>query len=159
MDMGNAITHTVSTTIDAAGRLVARAFVINRDGNFPTISFGDDVRITDKELYATIDDVRGLPCAWASMTMKPAVATSPVPPACVGDRILTLDAKAQGGAVGELARIGITGGAVFDGLVALAARATGHRLISRDARAARAAQTYERLGIEFELLTTAGSVT
>ena len=93
------------------------------------------------------------------MTMKPAVATSPVPPAWVGDRILTLDAKAQRGAVGELARIGITGGAVFDGLVALAARATGHRLISRDARAARAAQTYERLGIEFELLTTAGSVT
>lgn len=45
-------------------------------------------------------------------------------------------------------RAGVHGGAVYDGLVALTAAAAGAELISLDARAA---QTYERLGVEHRL--------
>lgn len=43
----------------------------------------------------------------------------------------------------------ITGGAVYDGLVALTASRHGARLFSRDRRASR---VYEALGIEYELV-------
>lgn len=49
----------------------------------------------------------------------------------------------------ELARAGVAGGAVHDGLVALAAREHGLRLATRDARAR---TTYEVLGIGVELV-------
>ncbi|MDR1633355.1 MAG: PIN domain-containing protein [Bifidobacteriaceae bacterium] len=49
----------------------------------------------------------------------------------------------------ELAAQGIAGGAVYDGLVALAARAQGLTLATRDARAA---GTYSALGVAFELV-------
>lgn len=46
-------------------------------------------------------------------------------------------------------RAGVHGGAVYDGLVALTAAAAGANLISLDARAA---QTYERLGVKHHLV-------
>lgn len=49
----------------------------------------------------------------------------------------------------ELAEAGIRGGGTYDGLIAMAARDAGASLASLDRRAAR---TYERCGVEFELL-------
>lgn len=45
--------------------------------------------------------------------------------------------------------LGIEGGAVYDALVALTAAESKHTLVTRDERAAR---TYSRLGIDFELM-------
>jgi predicted nucleic acid-binding protein len=53
------------------------------------------------------------------------------------------------GALSELADAVIEGGAVYDGLIALAARDAGARLVSLDRRAA---TTYARVGVDFELL-------
>lgn len=47
-----------------------------------------------------------------------------------------------------LAPLGITGGAVYDALVGLAARAAGVRLVTRDARAL---GTYAALGVDTEI--------
>jgi toxin FitB len=51
----------------------------------------------------------------------------------------------------QLAKRGVTGGATYDGLVALAAREHGVALVTRDARAR---STYEALGVTVELLAT-----
>jgi predicted nucleic acid-binding protein len=51
----------------------------------------------------------------------------------------------------EFARHGIAGGAVYDGLIALAAREHGAVLATRDARAR---STYEALGAVTEVVTT-----
>lgn len=57
--------------------------------------------------------------------------------------------EAQAAGLGaEVARLGISGGAVYDALVAAAARQHGRRLLSGDGRAR---QTYEALGVEVEL--------
>lgn len=48
-----------------------------------------------------------------------------------------------------LVELGISGGAAYEALVAAAALAAGDILISCDVRAA---QTYERIGVEFRLL-------
>jgi len=50
----------------------------------------------------------------------------------------------------ELALLGVSGGATYDGLVALAARDHGAVLATRDARAR---STYEAIGVQVELLT------
>lgn len=52
-------------------------------------------------------------------------------------------------AVGEVARGGIEGGAIYDALIALAARNSDATLSSLDRRAA---DTYRRCGVEFRLL-------
>ena len=62
---------------------------------------------------------------------------------------LTLDRDAQAGAPDELSALGIAGGAVYDGLIALTARAAGAELVSLDRRAA---GTYERCGARVRLL-------
>ena len=49
----------------------------------------------------------------------------------------------------ELARLDLSGGAVYDGLVAAAARQHGHRLVTADVRAR---SLYEALGVEIELV-------
>lgn len=49
----------------------------------------------------------------------------------------------------ELARCGVTGGAAYDGLVALAAREAGLPLLTRDARAR---ATYEAVGATVEVI-------
>ncbi len=50
----------------------------------------------------------------------------------------------------RLGRAGLAGGAVYDALVAEAARSTGHRLASRDQRARR---TYDLVGVDYQLFT------
>jgi toxin FitB len=66
-----------------------------------------------------------------------------------------LDAGAHARAFSRLAAAGVSGGATYDGLIALTALEHDLRLISRDARAARA---YRALGVDFRLLrpVTAG---
>lgn len=49
----------------------------------------------------------------------------------------------------RIGRIGVTGGSVYDALVAEAARLHGCRLLTRDQRARR---TYELVGVDFELV-------
>lgn len=51
--------------------------------------------------------------------------------------------------IAHLAAIGVGGGAVHDGLIALGARAAGARLVSFDVRAT---VTYERCGVDYEML-------
>jgi predicted nucleic acid-binding protein len=60
-----------------------------------------------------------------------------------------LDASAHARAFGRLAAAGVSGGATYDGLIALTALEHDLQLISRDARAARA---YRALGVDFRLL-------
>lgn len=60
-----------------------------------------------------------------------------------------LDAKAEQALFARVAALGLTGGAVYDGLVGEAARTNGCRLLTRDLRARR---TYDLLGVEFELI-------
>jgi predicted nucleic acid-binding protein len=52
-------------------------------------------------------------------------------------------------ALAELERVGIEGGATYDALIGIAARTAGARLVSLDRRAAK---TYDRVGVEFELV-------
>ncbi len=49
----------------------------------------------------------------------------------------------------ELAQCGISGGAIYDGLIALAARNAGVKLLTLDQRAV---DTYEAVGVLYELL-------
>jgi predicted nucleic acid-binding protein len=60
-----------------------------------------------------------------------------------------LGARASKSAHREFARLGIAGGATYDGLVALAARENGVVLATRDARAR---STYEALGVVTEVV-------
>lgn len=61
----------------------------------------------------------------------------------------TLDAKAYASATSRLAAAGVSGGATYDGLIALTALEHKLELISRDARAAR---TYRALGVPYKLI-------
>ncbi|QWT25468.1 PIN domain-containing protein [Subtercola sp. PAMC28395] len=61
-----------------------------------------------------------------------------------------LSAEATSTSHRELARHGVSGGATYDGLVALAAREHEAVLVTRDARAR---QTYEALGVKVEIIT------
>jgi predicted nucleic acid-binding protein len=49
----------------------------------------------------------------------------------------------------RLVEAGVSGGAVYDGIIGLTAAAGGCRLLTRDRRAAR---TYEALSVDYELL-------
>lgn len=60
-----------------------------------------------------------------------------------------IDPGAYPEAVSELTAAGVLGGAVYDGLIGLAARQHGAELVSLDIRAAR---TYGRLGVRFRLV-------
>ncbi len=62
---------------------------------------------------------------------------------------LVLSAEHATTAHHELARMGIAGGATYDGLVALAARAHGAVLATRDARAR---ATYDTIGVALEIV-------
>jgi predicted nucleic acid-binding protein len=61
---------------------------------------------------------------------------------------LALPAGAQRALPETMALAGVHGGAVYDGLVGLTAKAAGAELLSLDRRAA---ETYERLGVEYRL--------
>jgi len=62
---------------------------------------------------------------------------------------LVLDASATSGLVAELADHDITGGATYDGLIAVTARTAGATLYTCDRRARR---VYERLGVEIRFV-------
>jgi predicted nucleic acid-binding protein len=62
---------------------------------------------------------------------------------------VTLEAGSHAGAPKRLAAAGISGGATYDGLIALTALEHDLELLSRDGRAAR---TYRALGARFQLL-------
>lgn len=62
---------------------------------------------------------------------------------------VTLEAGGHAGAPERLAAAGISGGATYDGLIALTALEHDLELLSRDRRAAR---TYRALGARFQLL-------
>jgi predicted nucleic acid-binding protein len=62
---------------------------------------------------------------------------------------VTLEADAHAKAPGRLAAARVSGGATYDGLIALTALEHDLELLSRDRRAAR---TYSALGIRFQLL-------
>lgn len=63
----------------------------------------------------------------------------------------TLDADQHAGAPTRLAAAQISGGATYDGLIALTALEHDLEIVSRDRRAAR---TYRALGVPFKLLDT-----
>lgn len=65
------------------------------------------------------------------------------------DEPLALGAQRLGTIVDELVRRGISGGAAYDGLIALTAAEYGAELITRDQRAE---QTYRRCGVSYKLL-------
>jgi hypothetical protein len=62
---------------------------------------------------------------------------------------LRLHDAARGTVLADLARVGVCGGASYDGVVALEAAAHGRRLLSLDRRAHR---TYARLGVAFDVI-------
>jgi predicted nucleic acid-binding protein len=61
---------------------------------------------------------------------------------------LILDARAHRGLIDSLAEFGVSGGATYDALVGLTAKAAGATLWTRDLRAVR---TYEQLRVRFDL--------
>lgn len=65
------------------------------------------------------------------------------------DSWLTLPPTAYPALLAEAARIGITGGALYDALIAGTARHAGATLLTRDRRATRA---YQALGVSFRML-------
>lgn len=65
------------------------------------------------------------------------------------DEHVTLDGDAYGSAPRRLAEAHISGGATYDGLIALTALEHNLELLSRDRRAAR---TYRLLGVAFQML-------
>ena len=65
------------------------------------------------------------------------------------DSAVVLDARSTRSAPAVLAASGVAGGATYDGLVALAARATGLSLASRDRRAQ---STYRMLDVPVEMI-------
>ena len=65
------------------------------------------------------------------------------------DPYISLDAEGYRALIPRLVELGIDGGAVYDALVAATTIGAGERLVSCDRRAA---QTYERLGVDFRLL-------
>lgn len=62
---------------------------------------------------------------------------------------LALDRKAMPAALATITDAGISGGAIYDALIATVADASGTRLVSADRRAA---ATYDRLGVAYTLL-------
>ena len=69
------------------------------------------------------------------------------------DEPAMLDARASADVPAQLAATGVAGGAVYDALVALAAKAHDLPLATRDARAA---STYARLDVEVISVLSAG---
>jgi hypothetical protein len=63
---------------------------------------------------------------------------------------LTLDAPSHHGLIDRLAEHNVTAGATYDALIGLTAKAAGATLLTRDPPAV---NTYERLRVEFKLVT------
>lgn len=92
---------------------------------------------------------------YAVLTRLPAPAG--VPAAVAADvvernfrqRTLALSRSATLRLLGEMAAVGIVGGATYDALIGATAREAGATLVTRDRRAA---ATYAQLGVDWELL-------
>jgi predicted nucleic acid-binding protein len=65
------------------------------------------------------------------------------------ERPLVLPGPQQARLVERAAEAGIVGGSIHDALIAATVRHAGGRLLTRDRRAA---STYERVGVEYELI-------
>lgn len=78
-----------------------------------------------------------------------AVTAAAVLKARLPKAVLSLDAGGYASAPGKMAAAGVSGGAAYDGLIALTALQQDVELVSRDSRAAR---TYRALGVRFRLL-------
>jgi predicted nucleic acid-binding protein len=80
-------------------------------------------------------------------------APAPLVAAFLGERFstppLVLPGAEHRRLVGRAAEAGIVGGSIHDALVGATARHVGARLLTRDRRAV---PTYERLGVEYELI-------
>jgi predicted nucleic acid-binding protein len=80
-------------------------------------------------------------------------APAPLVAAFLGERFssppLALPGAEHARLVARAAETGIVGGSIHDALVAATVRHAGARLLTRDRRAA---PTYERLGVEFDLI-------
>ena len=81
--------------------------------------------------------------------LSPDLAASLLVPRFSGAKILVPPKRVHADMLARLSVAGIGGGATYDALVALTAASQDALLLSRDARAA---ATYRRLGISFELL-------
>ncbi|MGF1665269.1 MAG: PIN domain-containing protein [Acidimicrobiia bacterium] len=90
--------------------------------------------------------------SYSVLTRMPGGVDSRLASEVVLERLAPLE-MAQTSSMGETIRrlvgAGVSGGAVYDGLIGLTAAAGGCRLLTRDRRAAR---TYEALGVDYELL-------
>ena len=62
---------------------------------------------------------------------------------------LTLAPRAYGRLIARAAQVDVTGGSLYDAVVGATVAAARGRLLTRDRRAA---ATYERMGVDFELL-------
>jgi len=80
--------------------------------------------------------------------IAPAAAAQLLARAFAG-RLVALSGAQQEALVPELARLGITGGAVYDALIGVTARTHGLALRSLDLRAA---PTYDAIGVEYQLI-------
>lgn len=106
-------------------------------------------------------DVTALPAhvaveAYSVLTRLPSGLAVPAAAAAgvLSDRFgepLQLDAAERGRVLGTLAGAGVLGGATYDGLVGLEAKAHGRTLLTLDERAA---TTYQRLGVAFRMIVT-----
>lgn len=65
------------------------------------------------------------------------------------DRWIGLETAAQRGALERLEQLGVSGGATYDGLIAIVAATSGATLVSLDRRAL---STYQRLDARVELI-------
>jgi predicted nucleic acid-binding protein len=85
--------------------------------------------------------------------MPPGVRRSPADVQAILDHDFPatrfLEAREQAALQGELSRVGIAGGAVYDALVGAVARSHGLTLLSRDRRAM---STYGALGVDVRLI-------
>lgn len=84
----------------------------------------------------------------AGLAVPPSTATD-VLGSRFGDGVLRLDEADRAGVLETLAAARVSGGAAYDGLVALEARAHEQRLLSLDLRAQ---ETYHRLGVAFQAI-------
>ena len=81
--------------------------------------------------------------------LSPDLAASLLVARFPGTKILVAPKRIHAGLLTRLSEAGIGGGATYDAFVALTAASQDALLLSRDARAA---ATYQRLGIRFEVL-------
>ena len=126
---------------------VAVALVMKNHGRHPAVSRwaqGKDLILSGHAAVETYSVLTRLP-GDARLTAEDAIAV-------MDDRfsgVVALSAADSAAAHHQLASVGVVGGAVYDGLVALAAKAAGLRLATGDARAF---STYDAVGAEAVLV-------